>query len=183
MSLSTVLAEKKAVIFEEWLDRVLGTYHKDGVKFFKGVEDRFANPLGHSARVGLEKFVYDLAAGREPELSSEFRQFLKLRAVQKLSPTEALSFIFDLKGIIVKACGSKEVGGHLKEWLEIEGRLEAAALKIFEMYNADRERLYQVTLQEYKSGNVMAVRGGCPSGAMVKEQNKELKEIKVVRET
>lgn len=183
MNLYDSLAENKLVIAQKWLESVLATYHPDGAKFFKKQQDRFANPLGYSARVGLEKLVYSLASGKEVEIPSEFLQFLKLRAVQKFTPTEALSFIYDLKGIIVKCCSQRLIAENLSEWFELDAKLDKIVLNVFEMYAADRERLYTVTLQEYKSGNSIAVRGGCPSGTMMKKQNEEKDELKVIRET
>ena len=183
MNLHEALAENKVVIAEKWLDAVLSSYHEDGAQFFKRQKDQFANPLGHNARTGLEKAVERLAAGKSWELPSEFAQFIKLRAVQSFSPSEAVAFIYDLKRIIVKECGKDLLVANFSEWLEIEAELDKLALRTFELYAADRELIYKIKVQEFKSGNAVVAGGGCPSGAMMRKHNEEKIELKVVRDS
>ena len=137
--------------------------------------------MGHSASVGLGKVVAELASGSEVNASSELEQFIKLRAVQKFTPSEAISFVYDLKKIVIQLCGKQVITDNLSQWLDIGETLDHLALHVFNLYTVDRERLYAVTLQEYKSGNAMVARGGCPSGAMMKKHNEEKEELKVIR--
>ena len=182
MILYELLAENKMVIAEKWLNAVLSVYHEDGAQFFKRQNDQFANPLGYSARTGLEKVIERLASGKPWELPSELIQFVKLRAVQDFSPSKAIAFVYDLKRIIVEVCGQDLVVANFSEWQGVEAELDKLALQVFELYVADRELIYKVKLQEFKSGNAVVAGGGCPSGAMMKKHNEEKIELKVIRD-
>jgi len=172
MVLREALAENKEIVTEKWLDIVLSAYHEDGAHFFKKQKDQFANPAGYNAKTGLEKAVAGLASGQPWELPPELLQFIKLRAVQSMSPSEAVAFIYDLKRIIVEVCGKDLFSANISEWLIIEAELDKLALQVFEHYVADRELIYKVKVQELKSGNAVVAEGGCPSGAMMKKHMK-----------
>lgn len=172
MSLTGILTENKITLAEKWLDAVLSTYHEDSTGFFKKQQDQFANPLGYSAKVGLEKIVNQLCAGRELEVSAELSQFIKLRAVQTFTPSQAVSFIYELKKIVVAVCGTDKIAGAVSEWLVFEQELDALAMKVFDLYMENRELLCQIKINEYKTGNHVLAGGRCPS-AMLKENKEE----------
>jgi hypothetical protein len=182
MALRKALAENKVVIAEKWLDAILSTYHVDGAEFFKRQKDQFANPLGYSARTGTESTVAQLAKGEVKELPAELIQFVKLRAVQTFKPSEAIGFIYDLKGIVAKVCGADLVVANFAEWQSIEANIDKLALKIFDLYAADRELIYKIKVEEFKSGNAGTANGGCPSGAVIRKHNEEKIELKVIRD-
>ncbi len=182
MILRKALAENKVIIADKWFDVILATYHVDGAQFFKRQKDQFANPLGHSARTGVERTVARLAKGEVKDLPAELIQFIKLRAVQTFKPSEAINFIYDLKQIIVKACGKKLVAENFSEWQLIEMNIDKLALQIFDLYVADRELIYKIKVQEIKSGNAGTANGGCPSGAVIRKHNEEKIELKVLRD-
>ncbi len=181
MSLRESILENKLVIAEKWLDAVLASYHADGAHFFKKQKDQFANPLGYSARNGLEKMVVLLAKGEESNLPAELIQFIKLRAVQTFKPSEAIGFIFVLKKIIAATCGQDIVSANFSEWQNIESNVDKLAMQVFDLYMADRELIYKIKVEEFKSGNAVVAAGGCPSGAVIRKHNEEKVELKVIR--
>jgi len=182
MVLHEAMSENKVVIAEKWLDAILSTYHADGAQFFKSQKDQFANPLGHSARTGAERTVEQLAKGEITDLPAELIQFVKLRAVQTFKPAEAVAFIYDLKRLSVEACGQDLVSANFAEWQTIEGNIDKLALKIFDLYMADRELIYKIKIEEFKSGNAGTANGGCPSGAVIRKHNEEKIELKVMHD-
>ncbi|VAW35908.1 hypothetical protein MNBD_DELTA03-397 [hydrothermal vent metagenome] len=182
MDLNKVLVENRLVIAEKWLDAVLSTYHKDGARFFKKQQDRFANPLGYSARTGLEKMVKVIAEGGELEVSAELKQFIKLRAVQEFTPAKALAFIYDLKPIMLEVCAKETEQMDLNRWFQVESQIDSLALLVFDLYMAARELIHKVKYEELRSGNAGVVAGGCPSGAVIHKHNAEKMELKVLRD-
>lgn len=181
MGLVEILTENKITIAEKWLDAVLSSYHEDSVGFFKKQKDRFANPLGYSAKVGLEKIVNQFCAGQAIEVSSELSQFVKLRAVQTFTPSQAVSFVYELKKIVVAVCGADKIAGAVTEWLVFEGALDALAMKVFDLYMENRELLCQIKINEFKTGNHVLANGKCPS-AMLKENKEEKIELRVIQD-
>ncbi len=181
MSFTEILIENKIIIEEKWLDSVMTTYPDDSVRFFKKQKDRFANPLGFSARQGLEKIINQLCQDQEVEVSSELAQFIKLRAVQTFTPSQAVSFIYELKKIVLEVCGADTLAAVASGWLEFEQKIDALALRIFDLFMENRELLHQIKIKEYKSGNHLVAGGRCPS-AMMRENKEEKIELKVIQD-
>ncbi len=55
MKLVELLLKNQDAIVERWLDLALATYGGDVPATFKRQKDPFANPIGHSLRVGTRK--------------------------------------------------------------------------------------------------------------------------------
>ena len=109
MSFQEIITENKIEIVKEWIELVMSTYSPDGVRFFKKEKDRFANPLGYNATQGLEKVFEMLCQSQTENLPKELKQFVKLRAVQTFLPSDAMSFVFELKNIIFRVCGKNRL--------------------------------------------------------------------------
>ena len=182
MDFKESLAEKKPAIVQKWIESVLASYPADGATFFLKQKDRFANPLGFSVKAGLTA-VFDQLCGDQPAtaMPPELSQFIKLRSVQTFAPSAAVGFVYQLKAIMVSQLGESTVVGAGREWLEFEGRIDALALKVFDLYMEDRELLCQVKVNEQKRGNEAMSRGVCPS-AMIGNKQEENIVLKVVRD-
>ena len=183
MGLDEILLENKIAISEKWVEAVLSTYSAEGVRFFKKEADRFANPLGYSAKIGLEAVYEAIRTGQDfEELPTELEQFVKLRAVQTFSASDSVSFVFSLKNVVVEVCG-KDLAqrASLKEWFDFEARIDRLALKIFDLYMENRELIYQIKVKEYMSGNHVLAGSRCPS-ATTRNNKEEKIELKVMQE-
>jgi len=185
MSLEIIIGENRNAIVGRWVDAVLSTYAKDGADFFKRQKDRFANPLGYHLREGLEKVfdrLYRGGGGVDVEIPPELGQFVKLRAVQTFTPSEAVAFVYELKKIIVDTCGAKALLEAADEWLALEKRVDALALRVFDLYMENRERLFQIKINEFKTGNHVMSAAQCPS-LMMRKNKEEKIELKVIGES
>jgi len=182
MDFKEALAEKKATIVHKWIETVMSSYSADGASFFMKQKDRFANPLGFAAKTGLTA-VFDQLSGDKPAgtMPPELSQFIKLRSVQTFAPSAAVGFVFQLKAIMVAELGDATVLAAGSEWLAFAARIDALALKVFDLYMEDRELLCQVKVNEYKRGNDAKNRGVCPS-AMMGNQQEEKIVLKVIRD-
>jgi hypothetical protein len=182
MEFQDALAEKKSTIVHKWIEAVLASYSADGASFFMKQKDRFANPLGHAVKAGLTA-VFDQLCGAQSAqaMPAELSQFIKLRSVQTFAPSAAVGFVYQLKNIMIAELGQAVVLAAGQEWFGFEAKIDALALKVFDLYMADRELLWQVKGNEYKRGNDVMNRGVCPSAVMGSNQEEPIV-LKVIRD-
>ena len=170
MQLTELLQEKRDAILKAWLDYVLADFHKDATRFFKSKNDQFANPLGFNTKQSLEE-LFRLLAGDAPASDAQpiLEDYIKMRAVQGLTPSAAVAFIFELKNIIRHHCLGKELSEVDREVAALERRIDQVALMVFDIYIQSRELLYQVRINEIKRGTHIITDGAvCPSALMRK---------------
>jgi len=182
MNFKEALAEKKEKIVQQWIEAVMASYSADGASFFMRQKDRFANPLGFAAKSGLTA-VFDQLTGDQPshEMPPELNQFIKLRSVQNFSPSAAVGFIYQLKAIMIEQLGQANLLEAGAEWFAFEAKIDALALRIFDLYTEDRELLAQVKVNEYKRKNHVMAEGRCPSSAAVNNLEEKI-ELKVIQD-
>lgn len=181
MKLIDLLTENKATLLEKWIDQVLGSYPDGASRIFKKQKDRFANPVGYQISRTLTEIYDSLAGDDDPStLYAVLEELVKMLAVQVPKPSEAVSFIYSLKQVVKAECQKQGVDDlALSEWLEFEAKIDTMAYTIFDLYMTSRERLYQIRINELKSGNHIMTDGSCPSAAMRrnKARQTELKPI------
>ncbi len=171
-----LLLENKKVILEKWEDSILESYAHDTFVIFKKQKNPFANPVGHKVRTGLEELYDVLCEPSDNEVLTPYlEQLISLRAVQEISASSAVSFVFKLKYIVRQELTKKTMTGSYKEWLAFDARIDAAALAVFDMYMASRERINRVRISETTSGRGLVIAGGCPSGLLRHEKGKKSK--------
>src|SRR3989304_2095271 len=101
MKLKDVLREKKPVILKRWFDVLLETYPAEAAAFLKGQTNRFTGPVGYTLYEGMEGIIDGLVSDAPIEkIAPYLDNIIKIRAVQEYSPSQAIAFIFDLKGIV-----------------------------------------------------------------------------------
>ena len=174
------LIEKETVIVAGWVDLVMATYPPETVKIFKGGQDRFANPLGHTLKQGIVDLFKTLVAAQveQSAIDAALEGILLVRALEKVAPSEALSFVFGLKKAVKDAMGKEQIDDLAEAWPVFASKVDELALNGFDIYTACRERLYNTRINELKSGRHILTDGGnCPSALMRKnkEQSKDLK--------
>ena len=85
---------------------------------------------------------------------------IRIRAVQEFSPSQALAFVFSLKEVIREVLGKEIRENHLQDQLLlIEKRIDALALRAFDVYVSCREEVYELRINEVK--RMENVRSGC----------------------
>lgn len=153
MQLNDLLKKKKSTILKNWLNTILGTYSVDARRFFTKQKDQFANPVGTTLSRELEK-LYDLILQEwdTNQIAAVLENIIRLRAIQDFLPSQALSFIFELKNILREEL-KKEIAIHdlLDEVLEMEVEIDRLALLGFDVYTNCRQRLYEIRVNEVKS--------------------------------
>ncbi len=149
-----VIAEHRDEILERWIDGIVEGYPEETAKFLRSKSDRFANPVGAGIREGLAEVLDGIIRGVEPgELSSALDRVIRVRAVQEFAPSAAVSFVFDLKGLLREIVGDTnvEADGSLES---IDQRIELLGMCAFDVYMSCREQMWAIRAQEIRNQSV-----------------------------
>jgi len=158
MRLESLLIRNKREIVSDWFNLLVETYPADAAQFMKRENDPFANPIGSSARSGLEAIFNELAGGMDPQPLADFLDpIIRIRAIQNFSPSQAIGFIFLLRKSVRKNL-SKDISFRdlFDELPEFESRIDELALLAFDIYMECREKLYQLKEKEVKNRALLA---------------------------
>jgi hypothetical protein len=149
MDLARVLEEKKSAILDRWFDLVLETYPADTQRFLKKQKSRFGNPVAHEISQGIEGIFDQLLKGAGEEAISPFLdRIVRIRAVQELTPAQALAFVFGLKRVIREELAGRPFPAEL---VEFEARIDHLALLAFNIYVGCKEQIFQLRVDEVKN--------------------------------
>ncbi len=152
MNLDKLLREKKRDIVDRWFNAVMDTYASDTAVIFKSQKDRFANPVGITIREGLSAIFEGLLEGRAAEQSASLLDpLIRIRAVQKFTPSQATGFIFLLKKIIRDTLHRKPDNGQVAPLLRFEDRIDALALTAFDIYMECKEKIYDLKVSQERN--------------------------------
>jgi hypothetical protein len=139
-------------IVGRWLEDGFAAYASEAIPALTRQKDRFANPLGHSLRVGIQDVFDALVRGDgDDAVETALEDIVQTRAVQDLTPSEAVGFIFRLKDHVRAVLGSEiEYPGVRPQLAEMDRRIDEVALVAFDLYVAYRERLAELRINEIK---------------------------------
>ena len=146
------LRQRKEAVIQRWTDGILATYPGDAAGAFGREQDRFANPVGHSVRVGTRGIVEALCNGLDAgEIRASLREIIKVRAVQQFSPSQAVSFVFHLKSVIrAELDGLARGPDAAAELAALDGEIDRIALAAFDIFEQCREQVYRLRVEEVK---------------------------------
>ena len=147
-----LLDARMDTIVERWVDAVLSAYPPDSAALFRVQQDPFANPLGHSVRKGTHGVLGAMLnhMNRE-ELRSHLDEIIRIRAVQQLTPAEALTFVFSLRSIVRDVVPEAESEPRYRgDLAEMDRKIDEVALIAFEIYAARREEVSELRIKEVK---------------------------------
>ncbi len=160
MQLKELLAEHKSSIKRHWLENIISSYPEGSHEFFLRKGDDFQNPVG-AAMTRLVDVLYEalLSDVADSEVEAVMEYFIKMRAVQEFSASQAVGFIFGLKHSIREII-SEEISQRClhRELAELEVRIDKFTLKAFDLYSKSREELYFIRADELRRRSYMAFR-------------------------
>jgi hypothetical protein len=157
MDLKSLLHDQRDLIVKKWCEIVISTYPEQSRKFLKKQKDAIANPVGASVFEGVQSVFDELLAESEPEQIVLFLDnIIRVRAVQDFSPSQAVSFIFELKAIIRDALQRELKDGFFQEpvygeLVAFEAGIDALALRCFDIYTRCREQIFDIRVNEVKN--------------------------------
>ena len=163
MTLKDFLVKEKIAILDGWLDRALIVYPVDSRDFFRKTRDPFSNPIGSALREGIESLYPELLQPMDPDrLGLILDPIMRIRAVEDLSPSRAISFIPSVKEVIKEALGDQILANVFwQEWLTLDGNIDQLTLQAFDIYMGYREKIHQLKNKELKgrAGKMAGERG------------------------
>jgi len=150
--LQELLHRSKDAIVERWLDAALAMYPAESTALFRRQKDPFANPVGHSLRVGTREIFEALLDGMDAErIRRSLGEIIKIRAVQQFSASEAVHFVFGLKDAIRGELGTAvHEPGLSSELARLEGQVDRIGLAAFDIFVECREQVYELRVNEVK---------------------------------
>jgi hypothetical protein len=153
-------------IVDRWVEYVLSTYISSG--FFVKEKDKFANPVGGNLREGLQRLFLLLSKGADPaEFTAPLEQIISIRSVQEFTPAQAVAPLNGVKHIVREVFEADKERKQLVSGLyDFEFSVDLAVLAAFDIYMKYRERLYQVRINEIRSGSHILTDSKCPSNLL-----------------
>lgn len=160
MSLEQLLSEKQESILRRWFD-LMAESHPAAASPLARNKDEFANPEAHvisrEANVLFDELLQDRM--NSERVCASLDSIIKIRAVQDLSPSQAVSFVFLLKQAVADELGREIEKRHiLGQWLEFESRIDKLVSLAFDIYMHCREKVCQLRVKEVKAEKERAFR-------------------------
>jgi hypothetical protein len=141
-----LIQDNRQEILNKWLERVLAFYPK---------KMDFGTPIGEAFSVSLGG-VLDQIEENSEVLTETLGQVSRILAVQDFPPSKAMSLFFVLKTILREIAPKGTLTQ--SDWDACQARLEEITLNAFDHYMANREKIYQLKVDENKRRMFMALR-------------------------
>lgn len=139
-----VSLQQRQTMRERWVSDTLHTYHGQSAEFLLREKDEFRNPIGNALKKGLPTLLDELFDGMNAAIfTPALEDIIRIRAVQDFTPSQAVGFLFLLKGIL-----RSELKGPAEELTGLEDRIDQMALVGFDLFMKCREKIYEVRADE-----------------------------------
>lgn len=151
-NLEQILKEKKSAILQKWLYSILETYPSDSATFMQNQKDKFHNPVGQTFSTEFEVLFDELFLDMNKErIYSSLENIVRIRAVQDFSPSQAVTFLFQLKSILLdEIFDLLQDESNRKEYFLIIAKIDHFILATFDIYSKCREKIFNIRLKEMK---------------------------------
>jgi hypothetical protein len=163
--LCELLLKYKSSIVSKWIKKILDSYSTESSSFFSNEKNQFSNPVGNIISKNGTSIFNEIAGSRNfDNITLLLTDFMKIRAVQNFSPSEAVGFVFYLKKVIREEL-DHEISQQaiLDELVELESVIDKTALIAFDLYMQSREKVFQIRMNE---ANYKLQKTGYPVGGI-----------------
>ena len=150
-NLQQLMRDNRKELLDQWFHQFIGAYPPESVKYFERVENEFTNPIGSNVHRSLVAIFDELLGQQDADkLYGDLEMIMRIKAVQDVTPSQAIAFVFGLKSILRKAFTKEINNGTIKlsELLDFEDSLDTMALLAFNIYVDSRELIYDMRVQE-----------------------------------
>lgn len=149
------LGVHKEAVLARWLDLTLAGYGPATAAVWKATADPFANPVRAMLESGMRGLLDALADGVSPTRADRFAPHLdaiiRVRAVQDLSPSQAVGCLFLLKKVLRETLWPEIVSEkRFAELLALESAVDLLAQGAFEVYCQCREQVAGLAIAQVK---------------------------------
>lgn len=157
-----ILRAHERELLAGWFEQMMQSYPVEARKYFKKINSDFTNPVGANLYHSLEKLLHTLLsdAPDADAVNESVYMILRIKAVQEVLPSQAVSFVPALKQVVEQVCGKalKEADASFQEWLDFYSDLDTVALYAFDNYSESRELIYKMRLDQIRQTNDILVR-------------------------
>ena len=152
MDLQELLRSRKSEVAELWSDLTLRTYPATTAGFFIGEKDPFRNPVGGTVRRCVATLLDGLLGDTDDSsVVDALDGIIRLRAVQDFTPGQAVGFVFLFREALRGVLGDKLAACPTEQQSELGDRLDALAMRAFDVFTACRQRLFELRANEAKA--------------------------------
>jgi len=109
--------------------------------------------LHEGLKVVLENFEI-----KGEKFKEALEQICRILAIQDFPPSKAMALFYELKEIVRKLAKETGVGFKAKDWVEFNSTIESMTLEAFDCYSAQREKIYQLKVDESKNKAFMLLK-------------------------
>jgi hypothetical protein len=147
------LRENRSVILEGWLKGIQEAYPGHLSSNLSKEKDRFSNPVTTTFKEGME-LLYDgfLSGIGTDQLSAPLERMIEIRAVQDLSPSQAVALLILLKKTVRQRIDEHPIKPipAVSGWFEFEAWIDEITLSAFDLYVRCRERIFEIRVDEIR---------------------------------
>lgn len=148
-----LLIKHRSSIIDSWIRSIYSDYPPETSNFLNLQKNRFSNPVGYIIKDSAEKIYDELIGGNEIEkIKSYLEDIIKIKAVQDFTPSQAVGFVFSLKGAVYREIEQYLVINEIcEELIRFESAVDQIALAAFDLYTASREKIYNIRINEMRA--------------------------------
>lgn len=162
MSLKAQLRQKKNELAEAWFTQMLASYPEETRQYFKKSGSNFANPVGYNLRQGLSNILDELLKDSPGGnlINDELQMILRIKAVQEVLPSQAVSFVPALKQTIERQfkVGRLVEETSLEELLDFYTEIDTVGLYAYDLYVESKLLIYDLRLTQIKETNDLLIK-------------------------
>ena len=152
MELAADLEKNREAVLEMWFEAIVRTYPQQTSQFLASQKDRFQNPMGYAIKRSIGPVYDQIATAMDTDaLYEALDSVIRIRSVQEFTPSEAVSFVFQLKSIIRDVFGERarelEQAGGLAD---LDERIDRVAMVAFDKYMECRQKLFEIRTNEIR---------------------------------
>ena len=160
--LKKILQAHEEDLLNAWFEKMLDSYPKESRKYFRKINSEFTNPVGANLHNSLEELLHTLIsdAPNAEIVNENVNLILRIKAVQEVLPSQAVSFVPALKQVVEHVCGKalKDAKVNVDEWLDFYSDIDTVSLYAFDSYCESRELIYKMRLDQIRQTNDILVR-------------------------
>ncbi len=169
MLLTIKASEDKKILLDKWTDMFYKAYPLGSTGFVRSSSDEFANPVGSITIASLD-ILFDAIIGKsvDPQkVQDALIELIQLRAIQKMSPSQAVGPLVQLKKIIKSEVfdfcykENKDLKGYAKlfdEYFIMEARIDSLFLMALDLYAVQKEKVFNLRVEEIHRNQSQVVR-------------------------
>jgi len=129
-------------ILETWIETLADSHPQHSAALRIPKPDPFRNPVAYAIRQSLTQIWEQLQGDMNPDvIDASLDNVLRIRAVQDLSPSQAVGFVVQLRSILRKAFPTHDL-------TLLENRIDQLSLAAFDKYMQCRQQINAVRLHE-----------------------------------